>query len=678
MHSAQRFFRTVLVLVSLVSATAVYADEADDYTPDVTDRVARISFLKGDVQVRRSGSTDWEKAALNLPLVEGDEVATDAWSRVEIQLNVNTHIRLAENSYVTFTALRDEGVALSLPRGSLSLRAVEFNKERGYIEFDLPKTTVSIQKAGMYRLDAGQDSSGEIGVSASNGGEARVYTESSGFTVKDRRRATIFIDGQYAGEWQSGEVSRFADDFDTWALERDAVIAKRLRDAYYDRYYDRDIYGADELSDNGEWVHTRKYGYVWRPSRNATSSYSNWSPYRYGHWRWVPAYGWVWVNDEPWGWATYHYGRWVWDDGYWAWSPYSYYRSGRSWWYPALVVLSVFDSNVCWYPLPYNYGYYNYNYDYYSHYSRHHRGNNWGNHGGNGNWNNHQGNNHQPPPGGVPQPTPTPGSGPWPAYMNRGRPPIPALLIPPTAVVSMPSSDFGRDTRIGDVLPRDYAKRVLEQDPTDQRVPPALPTLGDLNGKVGQNIRSSKMPPVADLLKLPIGAGDRRDGGPLDPELKRSRMQGDREPVRQPVTNAETPATDEGRSSRKTGAVGRPRVEPVPTERDPAFMPPVQDVPAEKKSGRENREIEPIRQPSYEPPREKPRREPAPEPVRQPSYEPPKSSRDDSPRPSRSEPPPSRPEPSHRSDPPPQKSDPPSKPAPPSDGDRGAKKRDGS
>ena len=664
MHSARKFFRAVLVLMSLVSATTVFGDEVDDAVPDVTDRVVRISFLKGDVQVRRSGSKDWEKATLNLPVVEGDEIATDAWSRVEVQLNLNTHVRLAENSYITFTALRDEGVAISLPRGTLSLRAVEFDKDRSYIEFDMPKTTVSVQKAGMYRFDAGQDAGSEVGIAASDGGEARIYTENSGFTVKNGRRATIFIEGQYAGEWQTADASTFADDFQSWALERDAVVAKRLRDAYYDRYYDRDIYGADELSDYGEWIHTRSYGYVWRPSRNATSSYSNWSPYRYGHWRWVPAYGWVWVNDEPWGWATYHYGRWVWDSGYWVWSPYSYYRPHRSWWYPALVVVSVFNNNVCWYPLPYRYHYYNYNH-HYSRYRRH-RGND------HGNWNNNQGNNQ--PPAGVPQPSPS---------INRSRHdggdvPVPALLIPPTAVVGVPASDFGRDKQIGSVLQQDIAKKMLNERPDDERVPPALPTMSDLNGKVAQGIRSAKQPAIAESPAVRIGATDRRDGGPLDQDLRRLRMMGGREPAAPSSGGSDTRITrDDGESTRKTGAVSRPPVRREPAVVLPDTTPPVREVPANRQKTRDDRDVEPVRQPAYEPPREK-QREPVREPSKQPSYEPPKPPRDDPPKPSRHESPPPKPEPSRRSDPPPQKSSPPpAKVDAPKNADTGSRKRDG-
>jgi uncharacterized protein YaiE (UPF0345 family) len=58
---------------------------ADDYTPEVTARVARISFVSGDVQIKRADQTDWERATQNLPVVEGDEIATDSNSRLEIQ-----------------------------------------------------------------------------------------------------------------------------------------------------------------------------------------------------------------------------------------------------------------------------------------------------------------------------------------------------------------------------------------------------------------------------------------------------------------------------------------------------------------------------------------------------------------------------------------------------------------
>ena len=109
-----------------------------------------------------------------------------------------------------------------------------------------------------------------------------------------------------------------------------------------DRYYDNEVWGAEELDVYGDWISTREYGYVWRPHASVISSYPDWAPYRYGHWTWVPPYGWTWVGYEPWGWAPYHYGRWVYHNNYWAWAPRSKFHKKRSWWRPALVAF-VFD-----------------------------------------------------------------------------------------------------------------------------------------------------------------------------------------------------------------------------------------------------------------------------------------------------------------------------------------------
>lgn len=653
MHSAKRVLWAVFLMVPLLAAGRALAADVDDYIPEVTDRVARISFISGDVQVRRAGEQDWERATLNLPLVEGDEVATDPRGRLEVQFNSYTYLRLAESSYLKIEALRDEGIAVSLPQGSLSLRVNDFDQARGYFEIDAPKTTIAVQKSGMYRVDAGQAAGSSIRVSATEGGEARVYTENSGFSLKNGRTASIEIDGQYAGEWEMADASRFADDFDSFALARDAEVAKRLSQAYYGSYYDRDIYGAEDLSDYGEWIHTRKYGYVWKPYSSATSSYSNWSPYRYGQWRWIPPYGWTWVNDEPWGWATYHYGRWVWDDGGWYWTPYGYYRASRSWWSPALVVVSVVNSNICWYPLPYNYGYYDYNYAYYSHYPRrHHGGNNWGGHNGGG----------SNSPGNVtPSPTPTPGSQPGSNNVVRGGrylngPPL--ANVPASAVVSVAASEFGRDKRGFQTLPVATARELLSKVPDEPvKAAPVLPTYRDLNGKVSQDIRPVRAPAVkTDVVRT--GATDRNPGAPLDQELRKSKILNGRQPLEINTGRGDIRVNPAEPDTRPTGAVGRPpkapRQDNEPVRQAPVYTPPTRQAP-------EQPAAEPVRAPKRE------RVQPAPdEPVRAPREErQPKRvepRNDPSPvraAPPRQDPPPVRSAPPPRSDPPKQKDPPP-------------------
>jgi len=104
----------------------------DDDEPEITDRVARISFLRGEARVRRAGIEEWEKATLNLPIVEGDEIATDEGTRIEIQFDKNQHLRLAGNSFLKVVTLKDEGIAVSFSLGTMTLGIRAFDKEKAY------------------------------------------------------------------------------------------------------------------------------------------------------------------------------------------------------------------------------------------------------------------------------------------------------------------------------------------------------------------------------------------------------------------------------------------------------------------------------------------------------------------------------------------------------------------
>ncbi len=606
-------FATPAQTLNLPDAENYTIPENEEETPDVTARVARISFISGDAQIRRLDAQDWEKLTLNLPIVEGDEITTSLGARVEIQFNSKTHLRLTENSSLRIIKLKDEGIAVSLPEGSLSVRLVDFDKERSYFEIDAPNTTIAAQRSGMYRLDAGKQGD-EIRVSVMDKGEARVYSDTSGFTIKSGRSSRIFISGNMAGEWETGDASKYADDFDTWALQRDETIANQLKTAYYDKYYDQDIYGAEELNDNGSWIHTNKYGYVWRPHRSSISNYTAWSPYRYGHWRWVPPFGWTWVNDEPWGWATYHHGRWFYDDGYWNWTPYGYYRYSRSWWSPALVVFTTWGGNYCWYPLPYSYAYYNYNYYYFNNH-----------HGG------HHGNGHN---NGTPTPTPDP--------RIAKTPRLPIEVVPPTGVITVKTDKFGIKNSGATVLDVALAKSLLGRIPDATKTAPLLPQYAEVKNNLGAEIKTVR-PPLAvraDLVKT--GASVRNTDAPLDNELRTTRNLGGRPPVK--TTEPVRATGDTGQPIRQTGAVERTteRTNP-PVKQAPTYAPPTQRT-----------EREPVRQaPVYTPPtqRETPRYDP---PVRneRPRNDPPV----------RNDPPPTRqrdPEPVRESPKPQPKADPP-------------------
>jgi hypothetical protein len=481
----------------------------DEDTPDVTDRVARVSFVEGTAKVKRADSQDWEAITLNLPLVEGDEIATDGASRLELQFGKNQYVRIAENSSLTIVTLRDDGIALSLCLGTATTHVDSFDKGKAFFEIDAPKSTVAIEKSGTFRIDAGQADAKEVRIAASDGGEAHVYSDNAGFALKNGRSATISIDGTNAGEWQTADAATDRDEFDAWSAGRDLIVADKLKKAHYNNYYDDDIFGADDLDGFGEWVHTSQYGWVWRPDSSAISGYADWSPYRYGHWAWMPPFGWIWVNDEPWGWATYHHGRWVFDNGYWAWAPYPYYRPHRSWWLPALVTINIIDTNVCWYPLSYRH---HYKWDYWGH--RGHDDHGRWEHGRDANAKN--GDNRYLGP-------PTRDGGPI------GRDKRPPADVPPGSVVGVKTDEFGRGGRGIRSMPPEIAKVAFDREPPSGET---LALVRDRGDKMAPALRTE--PPSRESQiehrRTEVGAGTRTSGTQLDKDLEKTRIFGGRTP----------------------------------------------------------------------------------------------------------------------------------------------------
>ena len=533
-----RWSLLILLLFLLCAAGNSSAQNAaDNDAPDVTARTARISYLSGDVQIKRRENQDWERAALNLPLVEGDEIAADRSARVEIQFDSANYLRLAENSYLKITTLRDEGIAVSLPTGTLSLRVLNFDQKAAYFEMDAPGTTVAVQRAGTYRIDAGDQNSAAVRVAVRDAGEAKIYSENAGFTLRDGRGAAVQSGGADAGDWRLFDAVRNADEFDEWIAERDAAIVEHLRHADFDKYYDRDFYGAEDLNDYGDWVYTSRYGYVWKPYANSTAGYADWSPYRYGQWRWVPPYGWTWINDEPWGYATYHHGRWVYDNRAWVWSPYGQYRSGRSWWRPALVVVSYIADNICWYPLPYTSNYYNYNI--YNYTDRRRQRTTI--------INNTNVTINQPPP-------------------NQ---------IPPDGVTTVLANQFGRNLtkyRSASVI---LAQQVLTENPAAAVRPRTLPTFRELNGSGSRDTQVSNPPINRRETAIRTGAIVRQSGVPNGETLRQERIFGNRPPSdrlsRQPNDQPnQTPIGIDSPTMRGTGAVQRqPRNVPANDNQTP-------------------------------------------------------------------------------------------------------------
>ncbi len=540
LHTALLFLLSILFLLSPLTLAAEDEDE-DEY--EETARVMRVSLMKGEVSLRRAGSIEWERAQLNLPLVEGDVLATGPDSTVEIQIDARNFIRVAGDSVLKLVTLRDEGIALSLSEGTASLRLAKFDRDREYFEIDAPGATIAAEKKGLYRLDVASD--GRVRVTVRDDGRARIYSETSGFVLRNNKSAKLVPDGQGEADWEFTEAAAL-DEWDFRNDERERHLAVILRYEGRDRYYDTDVWGAEELDRYGDWAYTREYGYLWRPHVTILSqTYTDWAPYRYGHWRWCPPYGWTWIPDEQWGWAPYHYGRWVYYNNNWCWAPRGYgYPYNRARWRPALVTFvyipTSYGEHIAWYPL--------------THGQRDPRGRRW------------------PRQYDHLSPLRTREA----ANLRRTNP---AFL---RAVTSVPAREFGSGVVRARAASTDIAQRTVNGEPVRGRLPVmpddvrrATPSgVGPRVNGAERRATGAGARPTLDITRpAPItppraiperttGAATRTPGVPLDAELRRARVFGNREPRTSPPIVGATDRGDDG-----TGAIRRPAPRPIEPRR---------------------------------------------------------------------------------------------------------------
>jgi hypothetical protein len=356
-----RILTTLLLLATLVTSGLAQSPVLDgDESQDVDDsapvaRVARLSFVEGDVSFLRAGVTEWAPVVENLPLLAGDQIYTGNGSRAEIQLARGNYIRLPENSELTISILSDSGAQFELTEGIAIIRVERISNTFRRFEVDTPNTAVLVQRDGIYRIEVRGEKSSALIVSR---GEAEVSTDEGTFRVREGHRMSV----ETATGGRIELVANAAgDEWDQWSHDRDVTIASDGADVSpdyvtnYETTYN-DFYGASDLSSYGTWTNYSSYGQCWIPRVGA-----DWAPYRFGQWLWIPAAGWTWLASEPWGWAPYHYGRWAFLTGLgWAWIPgfgsaYRGYGYRDYHWRPALVYFfnspTPRGNYIGWYPL---------------------------------------------------------------------------------------------------------------------------------------------------------------------------------------------------------------------------------------------------------------------------------------------------------------------------------------
>ncbi len=282
--------------------------------------VARISFITGNVSVRRGDSADLSAAVVNAPLTAGDRVVTGDGGRAEVQLDYANFFRLAPSSEVRLGELQRGRYQIQIAAGSIVYRVLRDSNAQ--VEISTPSISLRPLRTGVYRVDLHPDGITEI--TLRNGAEGEVFGPRGSEPIHNN--SAMMVRGSADDPEFQMTTPAAEDDFERWSASRDQTL---LRAASPGRV-NRDIYGTEDLDPYGRWVNDGVYGPVWVPAVGP-----GWAPYACGRWVWIDYYGWTWLGCEPWAWAPYHFGRWYFGAFGWAWWPGPVY--GGVFWRPALV-----------------------------------------------------------------------------------------------------------------------------------------------------------------------------------------------------------------------------------------------------------------------------------------------------------------------------------------------------
>jgi len=339
-----RPLRFAVLLAGVTLAISAWAQPAPDESPaaDPPTRVARLSYLKGDVSFVPAGENDWVEAQLNRPLITGDKLWTDRGARAELGIGPAT-LRIDQNTSFDFLNLDDKVAQVELTQGSLNLHVRRLYDEQTY-EVDTPTLAFVVNRVGDVRIDVLPDGQSTVVTVLQGGGDA--YGEGGARFRVEEGQAVTFHDPQLQ-QYEVASVEH-RDDFDQFYTERD----RHWDSSTSRRYVSEEVIGYEDLDDNGNWSDEPEYGNVWYPTTVAV----DWAPYHHGHWGWVGAYGWTWIDDAPWGFAPFHYGRWAYIHNRWGWCPGPV--AVRAVYAPALVAfvgggvsIGISTGPVGWFPL---------------------------------------------------------------------------------------------------------------------------------------------------------------------------------------------------------------------------------------------------------------------------------------------------------------------------------------
>ena len=283
---------------------------------DSQARIVRLSDVQGDVQIDRNTGQGFEKAFLNLPIVQGAKLQTGKDARAEVEFEDGSTLRITPETAIDFAqlSLRDSGMKVTtvhLQEGTAYVNFAGAKDDEFSLTFGRQK--LPLAQAAHLRIEMG-DTEATVAVFK---GDVQVQSAPVRLrSARIARRPSILPTG-IAPPWPR-IWSRIHDD--EWDKKTDQYHEQYASKSYNN--YSPYAYGTNDLNYYGNFSTVPGYGTLWQPYFAG----AGWDPFMNGAWAFSPGFGYGWVSGYPWGWTPYHYGSWVYVPAYgWGWQP------GGSW-----------------------------------------------------------------------------------------------------------------------------------------------------------------------------------------------------------------------------------------------------------------------------------------------------------------------------------------------------------
>src|SRR5690348_16343398 len=159
---------------------------------DSQARIVRLSDVQGSVELDKNTGSGFEKAFVNLPIIQGTELRTGKSGRAEVEFEDGSSMRLAPNTTLQFSklALSDSGQRVS----ELNLvEGMAYVNWLGKDQFSLnfSRESISLDHAAHFRVDTSTDTAdlavfkGNIDVDGPNGKLSVEKKKTATFDVAD-------------------------------------------------------------------------------------------------------------------------------------------------------------------------------------------------------------------------------------------------------------------------------------------------------------------------------------------------------------------------------------------------------------------------------------------------------------------------------------------------------------